>query len=188
MQDRDQPLSGHLIELRRRLLVCAVPFVLLLIPGFVLADRLLEAVFRLCTGQGCEIYLMGITDALSLRLRSAAVMALLCVLPLLAAEAMLFAFPGLYPRERRLALGLGLLLGACFSAGAWAFLRFLAEWLLRLWLAEGHRLPALLSAARFFDMWLWGLLLSGLIACLPAAAALLCFALRQRKSKWGNIG
>ncbi len=185
MQDRDQPLSGHLTELRRRLLICAVPFVLLLIPAIILSDRLLSAVFRLCTQQGCEIFLMGVTDALSLRLRAAGLMTLLCILPLLAAEALLFVFPGLYPRERRAVLLLGLLLGACFSAGVWFFLSRLAAGLLRLWLSEGHRLPALLSAARFYNMWLWGALLSGLAACLPAAAALLGFALHRKKKKWG---
>ena len=187
MRDRDQPLSGHLTELRRRALVCVVPFLILLIPGFLYADRLLGAVFRLCTAQGCEIYLMGVTDALSLRLRAAGLMALLCLLPLLIAETLLFAFPGLYPRERQAVLILGVLLGVCFSAGAWLFLSRLAEWLLRLWLSEGHRLPALLSAARFYEMWLWGLVLSGLIACLPAAALLLGMALRRRKTKWGNV-
>ena len=115
-------------------------------------------------------------------------MALLCLLPLLIVEALCFAFPGLYPRERRAVLGLGALLGACFSAGAWLFLTRLAEWLLSLWLSEGHRLPALLSAARFYEMWLWGLILSGLIACLPAAALLLGLTLRRNKKKWGNIG
>ncbi len=188
MQDRDQPLSGHLSELRRRALVCAVPFLILLIPGFIYADRLLGAVFRLCTAQGCEVYLMSVTDALSLRLRAALLMALLCLLPLAIAEALLFAFPGLYPRERRTVLGLGLLAGVCFSAGAVLFLTRLAAWLLQLWLSEGHRLPALLSAARFYEIWLWGLVLSGLIACLPAAALLLVCALRRSKKKWGNIG
>ena len=188
MQDRDQALSDHLAELRRRALICVIPFLLLLIPAFYYADRLLSAVFRLCTAQGCEIYLMAVTDALSLRLRAALLMAMLCLLPLLIIEALLFAFPGLYPHERRALLILGLLLGVCFSAGAWLFLTRLAAWLLQLWLSEGHRLPALLSAARFYQMWLWGLFLSGLIACLPAAVLLLCLVLRRKKKKWGNIG
>ena len=185
MQDRDQPLSGHLTELRRRLLICAVPFVLLLIPAFCLSDRLLAAVFRLCTQQGCDIFLTGVTDALSLRLRAAGLMALLCLLPLLAAEALLFVFPALYPRERLAVLLLGLLLGGCFSAGVWLYLSRLAPGLLRLWLSEGRRLPALLSAARFYNMWLWGACISGLAACLPAALLLLGFALRRKKKKWG---
>ncbi len=188
MHDHDQPLSGHLSELRRRLLICAIPFAALLIPAFFLSGRFLDGVFRLCTGQGCAIYLMGVTDALSLRLRAAGLMALLCLLPLFAAEAMLFVFPGLYPRERRTVLGLGALLGACFSAGAWLFLTRLAAWLLRLWLSEGRSLPALLSAARFYEMWLWGAILCGLAACLPAAALLACFALYRKKKKWGDTG
>ena len=185
MADRDMPLSGHLTELRRRMLICAVPFALLLIPAFFLSDRLLVAVFRLCTSQGCEIFLMGVTDALSLRLRAAGLMSMLCLLPLLTAEALLFVFPGLYPRERRCVLLLGLLMGGCFSAGAWLFLTRLASGLLSLWLSEGHRLPALLSAARFYDMWLWGAFLSGLAACIPAAALLLGFAIHRKKKKWG---
>ena len=96
MTDKDLPLSGHLTELRRRILICAVPFVILFFPGFYASRTFLYGVFRTCTDNGCSLFLMGVTDALMLRIRSALLLTILLLLPLITAETLLFVFPGLY--------------------------------------------------------------------------------------------
>ena len=115
MTDKDLPLSGHLTELRRRILICAVPFVILFFPGFYASGTFLSGVFRTCTDNGCSLFLMGVTDALMLRIRSALLLTILLLLPLITAETLLFVFPGLYRRERIIVLTLGMICGLSFS-------------------------------------------------------------------------
>ena len=115
MTDKDLPLSGHLTELRRRILICAVPFVILFFPGFYASRTFLSGVFRTCTDNGCSLFLMGVTDALMLRIRSALLLTILLLLPLITAETLLFVFPGLYRRERIIVLTLGMICGLSFS-------------------------------------------------------------------------
>ena len=126
--------------------------------------------FRTCTDNGCSLFLMGVTDALMLRIRSALLLTILLLLPLITAETLLFVFPGLYRRERIIVLTLGMICGLSFSAGAWFFITRLSSWLVRLWLEEEKGLPAQLSAVKFYDLWLCALIVCGAAACLPFAA------------------
>ena len=170
MTDKDLPLSGHLRELRRRILICAVPFVILLFPGFCASGAFLSVIFRTCTDHGCSLYLTGVTDALMLRVRSAVLLTILLLLPLITGETLLFVFPGLYRRERIILLTLGAVCGLSFSAGAWFFITRLSSWLMQLWLEGEKGLPAQLSAVRFYDLWLCALIVCSAAACLPFAA------------------
>ena len=170
MKDRDQPLSGHLEELRKRVLYCVIPFLALLPVMFALSPAFLAGVFGLCEENACSVYLMGVTDALLLRIRAALLMTILALLPLLTVQTLLFVFPGLYRRERAAVLTAGALLAAGFSGGVILFLIRLAARLLQLWLRAGNSLPPMLSALRFYDAWLCGALICGLAACLPPAA------------------
>ena len=182
MTDKDLPLSGHLTELRRRILICAVPFVILFFSCFYASRTFLSGVFRTCTDNGCSLFLMGVTDALMLRIRSALLLTILLLLPLITAETLLFVFPGLYRRERIIVLTLGAVCGLSFSAGAWFFITRLSSWLMRLWLEGEEGLPAQLSAVKFYDLWLCALIVCGAAACLPAAA-LFYAVLRITKKK-----
>ena len=143
---------------------------ILFFPGFYASRTFLSGVFRTCTDNGCSLFLMGVTDALMLRIRSALLLTILLLLPLITAETLLFVFPGLYRRERIIVLTLGMICGLSFSAGAWFFITRLSSWLVRLWLEEEKGLPAQLSAVKFYDLWLCALIVCGAAACLPFAA------------------
>ncbi|MFO7246644.1 MAG: twin-arginine translocase subunit TatC [Thermaerobacter sp.] len=96
--EKRMPLSGHLRELRYRLLATAVPWLVLVGIGFTQAGRVLE---WLRPQDGTLVFLAP-AEAFLTYLRIAAYLATAAVLPLALYHAAAFAAPGLEPGERRL--------------------------------------------------------------------------------------
>jgi|GEM_PF-3292716 len=165
--DRDLPLETHLEELRRRLLACLVPLLLLLVPAYLATPYVLPYLFTPLTKWGYTVYLYQITDGLMLRIRLALLLDLAALSPLILAEALLFAWPGLRAKEKRGIVLTAALAGALFLAGVLLFIRIAAPRLVDLWQGYGTTRDTVISGARYYSIWQAGALVSGLICCLP---------------------
>jgi len=147
----DMPLMDHLVELRGRLIKCAIAFGICAIIAYAFAVPFLEWVNRpLCaldpanigdraaaadasgalTGTTCEFYLSDPLEGFSVRLQIGGYGGLVLALPVLVWQLWGFVSPGLYKHERRwgagLAVACSLLFGLGASLGFWTMPRALA--------------------------------------------------------------
>lgn len=165
---RDMPLSGHLAELRGRLLRVAVPMLAALPVALLLAPRLLDALFAPLSRLGCAVYRYGVWDGLSLLIRAALLLEVVAFSPLIAWQAARFLRPGLYRGERRTALLLSLAVGALFAAGVFAYLRCAVGPLTALWYRDATVFLPQLSATECYGLHLFCMSACGLAAASPA--------------------
>ncbi len=123
-QDAAQPLFDHLGELRQRLLKSLIAFVPFLVACWLFKEHLLELAIR-PLGQAWHALGLG-TPALHFAspvapvvsyLQVCAVSALVLSAPWVFWQLWAFVAPGLYTREKRLALPFVLLSTLCFSGG-----------------------------------------------------------------------
>lgn len=166
--DKDLPLADHLAELRRRLLTVVIPLLLLLIPAFLAAPLLLPHIYQPLSSRGYTLHLYHITDGLMLRLRLALLMDTALLSPLLLAQGLLFAWPGLRPRERRGLLLFATLTGLLFCGGLLLFIFWLTPLLVAIWHIHGNTAGAVISATRYYGIWQAAALVTAAACCLPA--------------------
>jgi sec-independent protein translocase protein TatC len=119
-------LSEHLVELRRRLIICVIAFMAAAVVVYVLYSsilRFLEHPYCVTLGahQTCALYVTGPLDAFGIRLNITGYGGLVLSSPVLFYELWRFVTPGLKANERRYAIpfvvaACGLfLLGACIA-------------------------------------------------------------------------
>lgn len=100
-------LVEHLTELRRRVLISAVCFVLAAVVAFVLYNRILSFLqhpYCVAHPRDCKFYITGPLEGLSLRIKIAAYGGLVLASPVLLWELWRFITPGLNPKEKRYAI------------------------------------------------------------------------------------
>ena len=168
---RDLPLAGHLRELRARVLVALVPFVVSMIWGLIRSDALVAMILRSAVGQGVPLYAYGIADGALLRVRAAFAAALAVAAPFAAFQAVAFAKPGMTVRETRAVALLAVGGGCAFAIGATVFTLFLAPWLAQWWYAASDASRVMLDASRLLGMWETGLVLCAALVALPFVPA-----------------
>ena len=179
------PLTGHLRELRRRVLVCVVLLVLV----FTLCLSTAPRIVTLLTDMGerySYVYVYIAPQELFLVYMNVALVgALVLCFPLLAYEVYAFCSPGLTGRERRYTLGA---LGAgalCFLAGvAFAYfislpfmLRFLIQFTTQV------NVSASISIEQYISFLLTVFVIFGLVFELPVVSVLLT-ALGLVRAEW----
>jgi sec-independent protein translocase protein TatC len=121
MADEPRPLLEHLVELRRRLIICVVGFAL----GFCLCYSFAQELFGLFAkpladvlGAGHRLIYTGLTEAFTTYVKVAAFGALVLSIPLLTWQGWRFVGPGLYENERPLFFSALILTPLLFLAGA----------------------------------------------------------------------
>lgn len=101
-----QPIIAHLLELRRRLMICTLAFLAASVGGYMLAPQIYEFLVQPLAdafpdpSQRRLIY-TGLTEAFVTYLRLAVFAGFIASFPVIASQIYLFAAPGLYGRERR---------------------------------------------------------------------------------------
>ncbi len=109
LPDTSMPLTAHLKELRRRVLVALVAF----LAAFILCYCFAEVIYRFLAApladvlhaeQQRRMIYTGLTEAFLTYIKLAFFGAFLLAFPVIAAEAYVFAAPGLYKREKRVLL------------------------------------------------------------------------------------
>lgn len=99
--ESEYTLVEHLAELRKRLIIVAVTFVLTLIIGFSLAPKLLTFIKMQPTAAHVEWNVFGYTDGLMIYLSCALVISLLITIPIALHQIWLFVKPGLSTEESK---------------------------------------------------------------------------------------
>lgn len=110
-ESRPQPdsmtLVEHLTELRRRVVICAIAFVVTATVSFLIYPSILSFLshpYCQIAPHHCGFYVTGPLDPLSLRVKIAAYGGLILAAPILLWELWRFITPGLNPNEKRYAV------------------------------------------------------------------------------------
>ena len=114
LEDRAEPLTSHLIELRRRLIYCLAYWGAGSVLCYGWSGRLLAWLARRAGG---VVFTMP-TEAFMVRLKAAAFLGFLAFLPLILHQVWLFVARALNPGLRRLAFGLAAASYLLFALGA----------------------------------------------------------------------
>ena len=119
IDDTKQPLLEHLIELRRRLLLCLGTLILFFFICFAFAKDIFAVLVQplLRAGQGRLIY-TDVFEAFFAQVKVALWAALMLSFPVLATQLWRFVAPGLYAKEKKAFLPFLLLTPVFFAAGA----------------------------------------------------------------------
>ena len=179
------PLTGHLRELRRRVLVCVVLLVLVFMLCLSAAPRIVTLLTDMGERYSYVYVYIAPQELLLVYMNVALVGALVLCFPLLAYEVYAFCSPGLTGRERRYTLGA---LGAgalCFLAGvAFAYfislpfmLRFLIQFTTQV------NVSASISIEQYISFLLTVFVIFGLVFELPVVSVLLT-ALGLVRAEW----
>ena len=179
------PLTGHLRELRRRVLVCVVLLVLVFMLCLSAAPRIVTLLTDMGERYSYVYVYIAPQELFLVYMNVALVGALVLCFPLLAYEVYAFCSPGLTGRERRYTLGA---LGAgalCFLAGvAFAYfislpfmLRFLIQFTTQV------NVSASISIEQYISFLLTVFVIFGLVFELPVVSVLLT-ALGLVRAEW----
>ena len=123
--DGSMSLSGHLRELRNRILVCAVLLLAAFSACLCFAPRFITYLTGLGDAYGYVFVYIAPQELLLVYLNAALIGALVLCFPVLAYEAYAFSSPGLRQRERFYIIAAMIAGTLCFAAGV-AFARFIS--------------------------------------------------------------
>ena len=119
--DKKIPFTGHLEELRRRLIVCFVAVGI----GFVLSYGFKEKLFQILTRPligvmetGDKLIFTGLPEAFFTYLKVAFLSGIILATPVIFYEFWMFVAPGLYDKEKRLMLPIVILSTLFFVGGS----------------------------------------------------------------------
>ena len=100
-QESELTLVEHLTELRKRLIIVSITFILSLAAGFWMAPKTLTFLKKQPTAQHVEWNVFGYTDGLLIYVKCALVLAILVTLPIAMYQIWLFVKPGLLDKEAK---------------------------------------------------------------------------------------
>lgn len=104
-EDTPQPLMHHLIELRRRLIYCAIAFAIAFVGCYHFSENLFEfltaPLAQLLSGQDRRLIYTNLTEAFVTYLKVGLFGAFSLTFPLMAVQIWAFIAPGLYQKEKR---------------------------------------------------------------------------------------
>ncbi|UDK98567.1 twin-arginine translocase subunit TatC [Lysinibacillus sphaericus] len=104
MNPRELTVTEHLVELRKRLFICAVFFVIALIVGFYLAEPIIKYIQYSKEAEQLTLNAFNVTDPLVIYLQVTVFVAFVLSSPLLLHQIWLFITPGLHETERKATL------------------------------------------------------------------------------------
>ena len=108
----------HLEELRKVLWKCIIVIACALIPGLLLAPKLLKLIISYACPQGMKMHYFSPLEPLMVQLNLGFVLALAVAFPFILTQIAQFIAPGLYPKEKRWAIGLVIASLTFFVLGA----------------------------------------------------------------------
>lgn len=173
MSTVELPVTGHLAELRRRLIISVCAWV----PAFVLCYSFAEQLFqfvarpvRAALPEGSSLVFINATEPFFTYLKIAAFAGLLLALPVILWQIWQFVAPGLYGSEKRFALPFVLASFACFATGTWFGFQYVFPLVFRFLVQFGTgsgNIEAMLSMGGYLSLTSKLLLAFGLVFELP---------------------
>jgi len=122
MTDETLPITKHLEELRRRLIIAAVSWLVAFIGCYSVAERLFSYIsgpVRQALPEGSSLVFINATEPFFTYLKVAALAGLLIALPVILWQLWAFIAPGLYNHEKRFAFPFVVASSLCFGCGAY---------------------------------------------------------------------
>ncbi|MEH6942616.1 twin-arginine translocase subunit TatC [Bacillus sp. JJ722] len=101
MADKEQNIIEHISELRKRLIITAVSFIIFLILGFVYVEEIYNWLVR---DLDVKLIVLGPSDIIWVYFMISAVIGIAATIPVLALQIWLFVKPALMPHERKATL------------------------------------------------------------------------------------
>lgn len=131
--EKEMNVTDHLAELRKRLIITAIFFVVFFILGFVFVKDIYQ-IFE--NDIPFDLHITGITDTLRIYITMASIIAIIGTLPVLSFQIWSFIKPGLTPRERKASLsyipGILFLFIGGLTFGYLVFVNFITPFLVSL--------------------------------------------------------
>lgn len=172
--DASMPLTGHLKELRNRLLLCVVPFVGLTAAFIPASDRLMGILTDMGERFGYQYIYLSPQELLIEYLRIAVLCAFLCCVPLILFQVWSFARPGLERGEKQMfafSMVFGLL---CFCVGILFAYRVTIPFMLQFLIGlSSETVSAAISIEKYTSFLLTVFLIFGIVFELPMVSVVL---------------
>lgn len=116
------PMTSHLEELRKRLMIASAAWLVAFFACYSFAERLFKALsdpVRAALPEGSSLVFISATEPFFTYLKVAAVAAVLVALPVILWQVWAFIAPGLYRNEKRFAFPFVVVSCCCFGTGAY---------------------------------------------------------------------
>ncbi|WP_085520878.1 twin-arginine translocase subunit TatC [Tuberibacillus sp. Marseille-P3662] len=104
MADKYMSMTEHIHELRRRLMIVAIGFVIAFVVGFFLSKPLILYLQKAEEAKGVAMNAFRVTDPLNIFIQMAFVIGIIIALPLILYQIWAFIAPGLYKKEQKVTL------------------------------------------------------------------------------------
>ncbi|NHM29243.1 twin-arginine translocase subunit TatC [Neobacillus terrae] len=101
MEDKELHLTDHLEELRKRLIITVVAFMVFFIVAFIYVEDIYKWFVR---DLNVKLMVLGPSDIMWIYFTLATVVAIACTIPVLAIQIWAFVKPALMPKERKITL------------------------------------------------------------------------------------
>lgn len=173
MTEPEQPFFSHMRELRRRLIIGVVAWLVAFMVCYNYAELLFQFIaepVRQALPEGSSLVFIHATEPFFTYLKVAAVAGLLVSLPVLLWQLWMFVAPALYPGEKRLAVPFVLSSCLCFAAGTYFGFTFVFPIIFTFLINYGigvSDVKAMLSIGGYLSMSTRLLLAFGLVFELP---------------------
>jgi sec-independent protein translocase protein TatC len=166
------PVTAHLEELRRRLMICVGSWLVAFLLCYSVAAklfRLIAAPVQAVLPEGSSLVFINATEPFFTYLKVAALGGLLLALPILLWQLWLFVAPGMYGHEKRFVLPFVLASCSCFATGTWFGFRYVFPLVFRFLVTFGTDggMEAMLSMGAYLALSSKLLLAFGLVFELP---------------------
>jgi sec-independent protein translocase protein TatC len=182
--DEEIPLTEHLIELRRRLIIVLIPLGVITLAVFPFSNMPLHVLLTNLFSEDIIIYVYTPLEWLRVRLLFSFLVALSVTIPLAVYEIFAFLRPGLYPSERKFFLMVVIPSLCCYGIGALFAYFFVLPLIFRYLIAyTGTVAEVAFSAKVIFSTILYAGLGFGLIFQIPFVM-ILAVKLKLVTSTW----
>ena len=173
MSDDRMPLTSHLEELRRKLIISGVAWLVAFLACYTYAELLFNLIagpVRLALPEGTSLVFITATEPFFTYLKIGALAGLLIAMPVIFWQIWSFIAPGLYKSEKRYIIPFVLASTLCFATGAFFGFRFVFPMVFKVLIEFGTgdgQLSAMLSMGSYLSLSSKLLLAFGLVFELP---------------------
>ena len=173
MSDERMPLTSHLEELRRKLIIAGVSWLVAFLACYAFAGPLFDLVaapVRAALPKGTSLVFITATEPFFTYLKISALAGLLVSMPVIFWQIWSFVAPGLYQHEKRYIVPFVLASSLCFASGAFFGYQFVFPMAFKVLIEFGTgsgELSAMLSMGSYLSLSSKLLLAFGLVFELP---------------------
>jgi len=173
MSDDRMPLTSHLEELRRKLIIAGVSWLVAFLACYTFAEPLFDMIaspVRAALPEGTSLVFITATEPFFTYLKIGALAGLLVSMPVIFWQIWSFVAPGLYQHEKRYIFPFVLASTLCFATGAFFGYRFVFPMAFKVLIEFGTgsgELSAMLSMGSYLSLSSKLLLAFGLVFELP---------------------